>query len=221
MARAGFIWYVFWYSRGVPTRAFLIRRGSADFIPRHAHALFTGSMVTFVREVHTYVRSLPLLLYHKKDVVRILLHHLAIPESSSRAALLDLLSTLARDLRQEFYPFFGDIMPVLVSLINPESPEELERVFSAFAYLFKFLIKNLLRDVEDVFTVCQPNYSQHEMFFFRALAVKRKQAAHWNMHLYIFLDPLPYSSGASERLRETLCWRNVCFSHAQTGPGTL
>jgi DMSO/TMAO reductase YedYZ heme-binding membrane subunit len=62
-----------------------------------------------------------------------------------------LLSNLARDLRQEFYPFYPRILSVLAELFDPRHPAQLEQVFGCLGYLFKFLQKQMLADLETAF----------------------------------------------------------------------
>ncbi|KAF4529009.1 hypothetical protein B566_EDAN017121, partial [Ephemera danica] len=62
-------------------------------------------------------------------------------------SLAQLLIALARDLRQEFYPFFGRTLECLFSLISTSrDPDVLEWAFQCLAYLLKFLWKSLLRE---------------------------------------------------------------------------
>lgn len=103
----------------------------------------SSSFDAFYRQVAHISHSLPLLLHHKKRIVDALLDHVSMPESSSRKALLALLPVLARDLRSEVYPFFQRIVCVLVELVDPANPELVEQIFSAIAYLFKFLVKQV------------------------------------------------------------------------------
>jgi hypothetical protein len=111
----------------------------------------SSTFVAFTKDVETYTRSLPLLLHHKDEVVRLLLEHLQVEKSMSTKALLELVSVLARDLRYEFYPYLGRVINVLVELLNPSEPEALEDVFSCLSFLFKFLAKQLVNDVHNVY----------------------------------------------------------------------
>eukprot|EP01051_Picozoa_sp_SAG22_P008195 SAG22_NODE_611_length_8586_cov_8.288795_4_plen_183_part_00 len=60
----------------------------------------------FNNEIYPLVQSLPQLLHHRETVVGRLLHFLTAPGSTSVLALLDLATHIARDLREEFWPFF-------------------------------------------------------------------------------------------------------------------
>jgi hypothetical protein len=59
---------------------------------------------------------------------------------------------MARDLRQEIYPYFRPkIMPTLLRLLDTKDTDQLEEAFSCFAYLFKFLLKFVLQDFTLIF----------------------------------------------------------------------
>jgi U3 small nucleolar RNA-associated protein 20 len=60
------------------------------------------------------------------------------------------VSLLARDLQEEFYPSFRVIFEEVIKLIDPSSPEVLEAIFSTFSYLFKFIHKQMLLDLNNV-----------------------------------------------------------------------
>ena len=61
---------------------------------------------SFTNEIYPLVQSLPQLLHHRTKVVDRLLHYLVLPDCTAVVALLDLITHMARDLREEFWPFF-------------------------------------------------------------------------------------------------------------------
>jgi U3 small nucleolar RNA-associated protein 20 len=96
--------------------------------------------------------SLPIIIMHKEEVCGVILKHLQIKGSMSVLSLVDLLSVLSKDLRNEFYPnLFYQAMQVLVDLLDPRYPELLEAIFVCISYLFKFLMKYLVKDIQDIF----------------------------------------------------------------------
>jgi len=64
-----------------------------------------------------------------------------------------LLVQLARDLQTDFYPHFKEFFDILVQLLNTYSQdvEILENTFSSLSYIFKFLWRYLLKDIEVVY----------------------------------------------------------------------
>lgn len=63
---------------------------------------------------------------------------------------------LAQDLRQEFYPYYTDLLSKVLNLLNIKDPEQLEWTFTCLAYLFKYLWRFLVRDINVVFVQLLP-----------------------------------------------------------------
>ena len=93
---------------------------------------------------------------------------------------------LAQDLGQEFYPYYAQFMQTLIKLLNVKDNDQLEWTFTCLAYLFKFLWRYLVKNVEIVFTDllpllddAKPEYINNfaaESFAFVARKVKDKKA---------------------------------------------
>ena len=62
-----------------------------------------------------------------------------------------LLACLARDLRQELYPRFPEILTKLALTLDHTDVATIESVFSTLSFLFKYLLKELIGDIEAVF----------------------------------------------------------------------
>lgn len=77
---------------------------------------------------------------------------------------------LARDLQADFYPYFKDFFPILVSISNCQNAEMIEvsrnffmhhffmaatgvdqHVFTSMAYLFKFLWRHMIKDIPNIY----------------------------------------------------------------------
>ena len=112
----------------------------------------TDDFTAFLNQVTPLVGSLPLLLHNKNGVVEAIISHLSKEESKAIKPLCACLSALARDLRHEMYPFFKQlVVPCLVGLLQTTDAEQLEDVFSCFAYIFKFLLRYVVDDFFDLF----------------------------------------------------------------------
>lgn len=62
-----------------------------------------------------------------------------------------LLVAIARDLGEDFYPFFHlQILPECVELLNSREPEQIECVFNCLAHLFKYLWAHIVRKISNV-----------------------------------------------------------------------
>eukprot|EP00124_Ichthyophonus_hoferi_P003712 Ihof_evm2s341 gene=Ihof_evmTU2s341 len=113
----------------------------------------TKHFAQFCCDVNPLIGSFHLLVYNQQKVVQIILRHLQVPHSMASEVLLDLLTQLARDLRLDFYPNFKDVFVVLVSLLSDvQNVDLITNTFTALSYLFKFLSKYLVRDIDEVFS---------------------------------------------------------------------
>nr|XP_016929874.1 small subunit processome component 20 homolog [Drosophila suzukii] len=110
--------------------------------------------------------TLPQLLHQKDFVVDLLLERLATATNLSQQPLLDLLYVLARDLREEFYPYFQRVLDRLICLLNTQDSEQLEWTLICLAHLFKTLKPYLKRNIGVVFNAILPlldeqHYAEH------------------------------------------------------------
>eukprot|EP00466_Bigelowiella_natans_P014183 jgi/Bigna1/143891/aug1.82_g18599 len=104
-----------------------------------------------LQELSRYAQSLPMIVYHLDHIVGVLLTHLKKKGSTCFKEVTELLSILARDMRSELYPYFKRITEGLTALLDPSQPEKLEAVFVSLSYVFKFLTKQLVDDVPEVY----------------------------------------------------------------------
>lgn len=81
--------------------------------------------------------SLPLLIYNLPEVVRLCLKKI----QSCPQSILQILSVLAREVRQELSPYFPSILEKLIELC--EQNNLLEQIFSCISICLKYLIKTL------------------------------------------------------------------------------
>jgi U3 small nucleolar RNA-associated protein 20 len=97
-----------------------------------------------------------------------------------------LVVALARDLQQEFYPHYSELVHHLIALLDTKDSDVLEWTFTCLAYLSKFLWRYLVKDVGIVFRDLlplledsRPDYINNfaaESFAFVARKVKDKKA---------------------------------------------
>ena len=127
----------------------------------------TGDFSGFLREVQDKVGSLALVLHNKEAILEALLARLAVKGSLAIEPLCACLAALARDLRQEFYPFLlPRVLPVLLAILDVQSAEVLEDVFSCLAFLFKFLLRFVIDDFNAIFDVMFP-VLRHKHWYIR------------------------------------------------------
>jgi len=123
------------------------------------HALGASAACYLVPLDGSYLLTFPLFLfvwvllvvsYPQEEVVTALLAVLRADNEVAFKPLLALLGVLARDLREELFPFFERILDRLVSLINPTKPALTGEVFRTLSYLFKYLAPQLLKNLDAV-----------------------------------------------------------------------
>ncbi|PSN56059.1 hypothetical protein C0J52_11812, partial [Blattella germanica] len=145
----------------------------------------TESFDTFKKELPA-THTLPQLLQKKDEVVAVLIKYIKLQNPLSLQPILELVVALAQDLRQEFYSYYSEFVQHLIALLNSKDSEQLEWTFTCLAYIFKFLWRYLVKDVEIVFTGLLPllddskpeyiNNFAAESFAFVARKVKDKKA---------------------------------------------
>ncbi|XP_034650089.1 LOW QUALITY PROTEIN: small subunit processome component 20 homolog [Drosophila subobscura] len=114
--------------------------------------------------------TLPQLLHQKDFVIDLLLERLSTATNLSQQPLLELLYVLARDLREEFYPYFQRVLDRLICLLNTQDAEQLEWTLICLAHLFKTLKPYLKRNIGIVFNAILPlldeqHYAEHVINF--------------------------------------------------------
>ncbi|KAI8646706.1 armadillo-type protein [Parasitella parasitica] len=111
----------------------------------------TRNFKDFAREITPLVKSLPSIIYHKDTIVSILEKHLLVKDSMALDGLLDLVTKLAKDLEGEFYPYYPRMLSCVLPLVYHQDIKLLESVFNCIAYLFKFLSRQILPDLDQTF----------------------------------------------------------------------
>ncbi|KAK4515117.1 proteasome regulatory particle base subunit rpn10 [Mucor velutinosus] len=111
----------------------------------------TRNFKDFAKEMTPLVKSLPSIIYHKDDIVNILEKHLKVKDSLALDGLLDLVTKLAKDLEGEFYPYYPRMLASVLPLVYHQDIKLLESVFNCIAYLFKFLSRQILPDLDQTF----------------------------------------------------------------------
>ncbi|OBZ87321.1 U3 small nucleolar RNA-associated protein 20 [Choanephora cucurbitarum] len=111
----------------------------------------TRNFKDFAKDIQPLVKSLPSIIYHKDTIVDILEKHLKVKGSMALDGLLDLVTKLAKDLEGEFYPYYPRILSCIIPLVYHQDINLLESVFNCIAYLFKFLSRQILPDLDQTF----------------------------------------------------------------------
>ncbi|XP_060519305.1 small subunit processome component 20 homolog [Cylas formicarius] len=129
--------------------------------------------------------TLPQILLSKDHIIEILLKHLRLKNPLCLQPLLELVVAVAQDLQKEFYKHYPEFLEVLISLLSTKDTDQLEWAFHCLAYLFKFLWRPLIKNINNVFNSLLPLLSDSrpeyinsfaaESFAFIARKVKDKE----------------------------------------------
>jgi len=108
----------------------------------------------FKREMAPLLLSVPLLLRRRETVFADLTRHIVGAPTDALKPMLEVAAALAVDLRQEFAPFFGPLLQTLAGVLGAAASDvaSLEDIFTTLAYLFKYLLRQLLADLPSVFS---------------------------------------------------------------------
>ncbi|ORX41456.1 hypothetical protein BCR36DRAFT_339402 [Piromyces finnis] len=149
-------------------------------IPEDAETFFQESIIqwrelnctkdfsNFVFEVQKYTKSLPMILFHKDAIANILLKHILIKDTQAYEPLLSLVISFTRDLQEEIYEYFPKFYEAITSLLSRTSePKILESVFNTIAYLFKYLLKQLVADVDKTFFMMRSLFESNKDYIRR------------------------------------------------------
>ncbi|XP_071941723.1 small subunit processome component 20 homolog [Antedon mediterranea] len=163
----------------------VIRHGSrTQQLPEDADSFFAEGLAkwselnctqhygAFTAEVNKQVQSYAQLVHHEDNIVKALKKHLQIKNSLAYQPLLDLVVQLARDLQMDFYRHFHEFFEIITSLLNTQDTEILESAFRCLSYLFKFLWRYLVKDIQDVFIIYQPLLEKDQKAHIRNFAAE-------------------------------------------------
>ncbi|KAI8611937.1 armadillo-type protein [Chytriomyces sp. MP71] len=106
----------------------------------------TAEFTSFRREVSKYAQSLQQILYHQKEIVDAIVKYLENQNALAAEPLLSLVTLLARDLQEEFFPYFPRVLQTILTLIQKTDARLLEAIFNSIAYLFKYLSREQVRN---------------------------------------------------------------------------
>ncbi|KTW29167.1 hypothetical protein T552_01124 [Pneumocystis carinii B80] len=109
--------------------------------------------ITFSSEICIFSQSLPQILYHKQKIFDIITSYISKGNSFSLEPFLSLLVSFSRDLKEEFNPFIIKTFEILESILINEDVNVIEWTFNSIAYLFKYSLKIVLNNFEDIFQI--------------------------------------------------------------------
>lgn len=112
----------------------------------------------FVREVSPLCNTLPQVLHHQGDIVRILATHIEKGDLHSLEPLLSLLASLAHDLGSKFEIHFSHAVTLVTTSAAKHTThlEVVEWSFNCLAWLFKYLSRLLVPDLRPLLQIMLP-----------------------------------------------------------------
>ena len=96
-----------------------------------------------------FVQTLPQLMHHGGNYWHLVTGIKTVSELSLEP-LFGLTAILARDLRGEILPYFKEIFLAIVGLMDNSKPELMGQIFQTLSVLFKYLSKEMLRDLKSI-----------------------------------------------------------------------
>lgn len=116
-----------------------------------------------------------LVVNNKDKIFKLILNYIKRPYNEVEGGIenvLKLISQLARDLRQEFYPYFQDIFSSLANIFAPNDAKFIDDFFKCILFLLKFLQKWLIQDIENVINLFVHSYFSKNEEFIRRLSAQ-------------------------------------------------
>lgn len=124
-----------------------------------------------------YVQSLVQIIHRKRELMQILTDGLKVEDSKALNAILELIVALARDLQSEFYDFFSTVFELVVDLTcQATEVETIEALFICQTFLFKYLWKYILKDIEKHFDIIK-----------KSLTSKKEHVINFSSEVFSFL----------------------------------
>ncbi|XP_015925192.1 small subunit processome component 20 homolog [Parasteatoda tepidariorum] len=155
---------------------------------------FTLDYENLRKDIGVEIQTLSQIVFRKDEIIEILLKHLSKTESLALDAILELVVALARDLQHDFYPYFPKFFSSITFHLTTNDTDLLEKLFTALAYLFKFLWKYMIKDIENVYRLFSTLLSDTNKEHIRIFAVEsfafliRKVQNKEKLFLFIFSE---------------------------------
>lgn len=74
---------------------------------------------------------------------------------------------MSRDLQNDFYSYFPRLFSSITKLLETQNTDILEWSYQALSYLFKFLWRYMLKDLDNVYTLYSPLFEDARKEYIR------------------------------------------------------
>lgn len=142
----------------------------------------SGNFTDFLDKVELYSQSLPQILHHKVLIFDALYDHIKVKDIYSIQPLLELLSQFVHDLGDDFMEFYPKALSLLVEVAletnpndeqnNRNSSNQLQWVFNCLAFIFKYLVKSLIKDLLPTFETLYSLLTLHKKTYVSRFCVE-------------------------------------------------
>ncbi|KAI3405650.2 UTP20 [Candida oxycetoniae] len=126
----------------------------------------SGVFTKVVDEIEEVCQSLPQVLHHQQRIYRVIHDAVALNDIHSLQPLLELLSQFVHDLGPDFLVFYSKTLHLLTKVALLQNPNDfqnnkntsnsLDWIFNTLAFIFKYLVKFLIEDLEPTFVELVP-----------------------------------------------------------------
>ncbi|XP_033340653.2 small subunit processome component 20 homolog [Megalopta genalis] len=116
--------------------------------------------------------TLPQLINQKQFVIDTLIEYLEKKDVLFLQPVLELVVAVSKDLQKDFYIYFPKFLSVITDLLQTKDTEQLEYVFTALAYLFKFLWRYLVKNINTVIDLLLPLLSDTQPAYINNFAAE-------------------------------------------------
>uniref|UniRef100_A0A131YFV3 U3 small nucleolar RNA-associated protein 20 n=1 Tax=Rhipicephalus appendiculatus TaxID=34631 RepID=A0A131YFV3_RHIAP len=123
-------------------------------------------------DIGSEIHTLPQIVLRKDALLDIIKTQLGNLENKALDAVLDITVALARDLQYDFYPSFPDVFRLVCAHLDTRDPELLERIFVCLSYLFKFLWRYMVKDIDLIFKLYVPLLGSQQKKYVRDFAAE-------------------------------------------------
>ena len=129
----------------------------ADSLERWRYLNLSANFSSFLAEVGPLCHTLPQVLHHENDIFAVLVQYVEKQDVLSLEPLLDLLSSLVRDLGSRFEHHFAHAVELVASTAAHHSEvEAIEWSYTCLSWLFKYLSRLLTPNLQPVFQLMAP-----------------------------------------------------------------
>ncbi|KAI0070349.1 hypothetical protein K474DRAFT_1670178 [Panus rudis PR-1116 ss-1] len=153
----------------------------------------THAFITFANKVEGLSASMPLLLLHHQDIIRLWLESVSVADDEGLKPLLDLLQKLSQDLGSVLSPLQMDVLQQLVKLLPRSlSAQTLTILLETFTAFFKYVVipsdsvSEAWSNFQTVMPKCNPEVQRAVSELWGNILRRLKTATRENCALVIF-----------------------------------